>query len=99
MDELEQALNRVLSDPAEMEKLTRLAGSLLGGSGGGPEPGPEPPHTGTAGGGGDKAALVRAMLPYLKPKRREKLKKALAMARAAGVARLAMGQFGGAEDV
>lgn len=102
MDELEDMLNRVLSDPAEMERLSRLAASLFGGETAG-EPASAQPPAGALrrlmGGGGDKAALVKALSPYLKPARREKLKKALALARAASVARLAMDQFGGGEDV
>ena len=31
MDEFEKTLDRVLSDPGELEKLTRLAGQLFGG--------------------------------------------------------------------
>ncbi|MBR1496863.1 MAG: hypothetical protein IJ617_04495 [Oscillospiraceae bacterium] len=105
MDEFEAALNRVLSDPAEMEKITRLAGQLMGGEGeakgggGMPGPGALGQLMGGGGGGGDKSALVKALMPYLRPERREKLKKALAMAQAAKVARLAMGQFGGGENV
>ena len=107
MDEFEATLNRVLSDPAEMEKLTRLAGQLFGGegekpggdSGGMPDIGALKNLMGGGETGGDKTALVKAISPYLRPERREKLKKALRLARAARVARLAMEQFGGGEGV
>ncbi|MCD8001815.1 MAG: hypothetical protein LUE95_04435 [Oscillospiraceae bacterium] len=39
-----------------------------------------------------KAALVRALSPYLRPERAVKLQKALKMAQAARVARLALGE-------
>ena len=108
MDELEKTLDRVLSDPAEMEKLSRLAGQLFGGepsgtpakqeSGGAPElSGLAKTLGGLMGGGGksDKAALLNALSPYLRSDRRDKLQKAMRLARAARVAGAALHEFGG----
>ena len=103
MDEFEAALNRVLSDPAEMEKISRLASRLMGGEGADTEPDTDTePNPGLAGrlkgmfGADDeKAALVRALSPYLGEERRKKLKKALRLAKAAHIAGVAMREFGG----
>lgn len=94
MSELEEKLNAVLNDPAELERISRLAAELMG-DGGAPE-------TEAAGGGlgeklggllgslggkgGGKAALVAALAPYLHDGRREKLAKAARLAQAAHLA-------------
>lgn len=109
MDEFEKTLDRVLSDPAEMEKLSRLAGQLFGGDApGAPSPregGGLPEMAGLAkklgglmGAGGaksDKAALLKALSPYLREDRRDKLQRAMRLARAARVAGAALHEFGG----
>lgn len=94
MSELEEKLNAVLNDPAELERISRLAAELMG-SGGAPE------TEATGGGlgeklggllgslggkGGGKAALVAALAPYLHDGRREKLAKAARLAQAAHLA-------------
>lgn len=47
----------------------------------------------------DKTALLEAMKPYLSEKRRNKMDKAMKIARFARIARAAMGESGGEEDV
>ena len=102
MNEFEQKLNSILSDPQEMEKISRLAAQLMGGSA---EPGTEPPSGGgfpdlkgllsNLGQGGDKAALVQALCPFLHPERQAKLRKALRLAEAARLAGVALETAGG----
>ena len=95
MSEFEDKLHAILSDPKEMERITRLAGELMGGGGAEAPPGAGAPDAGLpqrlasllgGAGSGDKAALVSALAPYLQPERRARLQKAL---RLAGVLRLA----------
>ena len=104
MSGLEEQLQQILSDPGQMAEIQRLASSLLGG---GESPAAPPPSFdpgklgallgGASGGEDDKAALLRAMRPWLSEKRRAKLDRALQLAKMARVARLAMAQMG--EDV
>ena len=108
MSELEDKLNSILADPAQMEKIAGLAKSLMGGDG------PEPPGASTGdpgldagllqkltralrggGDGGREQALLAAMRPYLSEKRRGKVDRALQIARLARIARLTMGEGGG----
>ena len=109
MDEFEKTLDRVLSDPKEMEKLSRLAGQLFGSGGeapqeppGGPDPGMLSRLQGLMGGasekGNDKTRLLEALSPYLREDRREKLKKAMRLARMAKLAGTAMRKFGGEDS-
>ena len=96
MSEFEDKLHAILSDPAEMERISRLASELMGGGAGGAEAAADAGGNGAllqrlgtllgGAGGGDKEALVRALSPYLHPERRARLQKAL---RIAGVLRLA----------
>ena len=109
MNEFEEKLNAILSDPGEMEKISRLAAQLMGG--GAPEN--EQPQTGSdngalfqrlaglmgGAGAGDKTALLQALSPYLRPERQAKLKKALNIARVARLARLTLEEYGGGSDV
>lgn len=94
MSELEEKLNAVLNDPAELERISRLAAELMGDGGA-----PETEATGgglgeklggllgsLGGKGGGKAALVAALAPYLHDGRREKLAKAARLAQAAHLA-------------
>lgn len=50
-------------------------------------------------GGSEKTELLRAMGPYLKQERREKLEKAVRFARIAKVAGAALREYGGGGDV
>ena len=109
MNEFEEKLNAILSDPGEMEKISRLAAQLMGG--GAPEPTPAQDSAGDSalfqrlaglmGGAGvkDKTALLQALSPYLRPERQAKLKKALNIARVARLARLTLEEYGGGSDV
>ena len=93
MSELEEKLNAVLNDPAELERISRLAAELMGdggateteatGGGLGEKLGGLLGSLGGKGGGGGKAALVAALAPYLHDGRREKLAKAARLAQAA----------------
>ena len=112
MNELEQQLNSILSDPKQMEQIAGLARSLMGGEGGtqstqmpelgelGIDPGMLAKLTRAMkdGGGGREQALLKAMQPYLSEKRRGKMDRALRLAKLARIARLAMGETGGGDD-
>ena len=104
MSEFEDKLNHILSDPQEMEKISRLAAQLMGGSADGQGDAPPPPGgglpdlKGMLGGLGqrsDKSALLSALSPYLSPDRRQKLQKALRLAQAARIAGVALEAYGG----
>lgn len=110
MSSLEETLNAVLSDPAELEKLSRLAAQLMGGEAPVPDSSEaQPPPDGdmlrrlisSAGGGagGDKTALLHALSAFLRPERQAKLNRALRMAHMARLARLALETYGGEGDV
>ncbi len=95
MSEFEDKLHAILSDPAEMERISRLASELMGGGAGSappPESDADNPLLRRLGGllggagSGDKTALLNALSPYLHPERRARLEKAL---RLAGILRLA----------
>jgi len=98
MNEFEQKLSSILSDPQEMERLKNLAAQIMGGasdsSGDTPAGMPELSGLlGQAGQGGDKAALIKALAPFLSPGRLDKLQKALRLAQAARMAGL-VSRFG-----
>lgn len=108
MGELEERISQVLGDPKQMEELSRLAQSLMGG--GEAEKQAEPgSDAGLDAGllakaakllhedGGGRQGMLRAMEPYLSPKRRQKLEKAMQLARLSHLARLAFGE--GKSDV
>ena len=105
MSEFEDKLHAILSDPAEMERISRLASELMGGGTDGPAAADES-GDGTllhrlgallgGAGGGDKEALVRALSPYLRPERRERLQKALRIAGVLRMAGAALREEGGA---
>ena len=105
MDELESRLSSVLSDPEQMEKITRLAQSFMAGTGSGSAaPKAETDTMPDAelfkrlaqlismGGGREKGeqAMLEAISPYLSEKRRGKMEKALRIAKLVRIARLAM---------
>ena len=83
MSELEEQINRILSDPGQMEKLSGLASLLMGGE---------------SGEAGRETALLEAMRPWLSEKRRHKMDRAMQLAKMARIARLALGQMGGGDD-
>ena len=102
MSELEERINSVLSDPEQMQRITNLAQSLMGGgdpqtlpeAGGGPDLNQLAALMGAANGGSDKRRLLEAMGPWLSPKRREKLERALRLTKLAGVVRLTLEERG-----
>jgi hypothetical protein len=84
--------------PSDAPDLGGLAGALSG---------LDPKMLGLAGrlmreyssGGNDKAELIRALRPYLREDRREKIDKAAEIAKLARLARVAFGEFSGGEHV
>ena len=105
MDDLESRLSSVLGDAQQMEKITKLAQSIL--SGGGADEGGSPSGEGgidpeligrvsklmhTESGKGEK--VLEAMSPYLSEKRRRKMNRALKIARLAKIAQLAAEESG-----
>ena len=112
MDELEEKLNAVLNNPSELEKISKIASAIMGGSGDKPEPPPQEPDidmgmlkqmlSGLRGTGGKKSEsrdLLEAMKPFLAEKRRRKIDKAMKLARLASLAEIAVGGFGGEDHV
>lgn len=119
MSELEDRINAVLGDPEQLEKITRMARSLMGGGGeaaknesqqspasmfgelglDGETMGRISRLLSTKSSPGAGQAMLEAMRPYLSDKRREKVDKALKIARLAKLAGLAMGEMeGGGND-
>ena len=104
MDELEEKINSVLSDAQQMEKITKLAQSIMAGNA--PESGNDAPNdlgfdmsmlsriSGLMNSGGEKdkkeRGLLEAMSPYLSEKRRGKMERALKIAKLTRLARIAM---------
>lgn len=93
MSEFDDKLHAILSDPAEMERIGRLAAELMGGgSGEGPSADGDGDLlrriSGVLGGAGEegKAGLIEALSPYLRPERSARLRRAL---RIAGMLRVA----------
>lgn len=106
MSEFEDTLNAVLSDPKAMDQIMTLAQSLSGGTkeeSGPTEEGPAPELlrkgeelagriTGSSSPGTE---LLRALEPYLKEERRERLERALKLARTTRLIRTAVSAMGG----
>ena len=108
MSEFEDRINSVLNDPEQMDKIANLAKSLMGGgdtqkadSGDGGT-GIDPAMLGKIGRlmnagnaqSSNERALLEAMKPYLTEKRRQKMDRALQLAKLARIARIAMGEMG-----
>ena len=83
MGEWEEQLNRVLNDPEQMAELNRLAQSLLGRA-----------AQLLGAGEGRSEGMLRALAPYLSPKRRARLERALKLGRMSRLLRL-FGEEGG----
>lgn len=114
MDELGDKLNAILQNPSQLERITQVAKSIMGGDARGDngsvprddedfiDPAMLQKLSAIMGGGGgsrdDKRALLEAMKPYLSEKRRKKVDKALKMAKLASFAGLAAAEFGKDED-
>ena len=96
MSELEDRLNAVMNDPAELERIANLARSVMGSIA--PEEAPAGDVAAMAARlagvlkGGDADGLVKGLSPYLSEKRRRKLSKALRLASAASVAGTLFGE-------
>lgn len=126
MSELEDRINSILSSPEEMEKLTKMAQSLMAGGSEGSviqeSPGseraaaPENPlgelgidpgalasigriMSASGAAGGSNHTLLEAMKPYLSEKRRDKLARAMQLAKMAKLAGAAFSEYGGTGDV
>lgn len=112
MSELEDRINSILGDPAQMEKITQMAKTLMGGDDS-PQSTPDTSFPGLDGAmlsrlsrlmndsgvqGGGHQALLLAMKPYLSEKRRKKMDKALQLARFARIARIAASEMEGGGD-
>lgn len=111
MSELEDRLNGLLSDPEQMGRLAQIAKSIMGGGGAeDAPPAQENPGldfdpgmlsrigrmlNGLSGEKDDKKALLEAMKPYLAEKRRQKMDRALKIAKMAKLANLALKEYGG----
>lgn len=114
MGDFEDKLNSILNDPKQMEQITAMAKSLMGGgempSGGSKtekpkdtglfenfDPGALGRLSAVIGGGrrDEKRALLEAVKPYLSPQRREKLDKAMKLAKMIGMAEIAFETLGG----
>lgn len=107
MSDFEDRLNSILNDPAQMDRIAAMAKSLIGGEGGTaqapkqsmpmdlPDMGRLMSAFGSGGGTDNKRALLEAMKPYLAPHRREKLDRAMKLAKMIGMAEAAFGLFGG----
>lgn len=89
MDDLQETLNAILNDPKQMEELTQMASGLLGGG-----ESEMPELTGILkqlnGPPSNTQKLLTAMEPFLRPGKREKLNRALRIAKLASVAELAL---------
>ena len=98
MGELEDRLEAVLNDPRQMERIARMASTLMGGMGMGAGKG-DGPGTGGGGEGGrgneTKRQLLSALSPFLSAGRQQRLERALRVAAAARLARAAMSEWGG----
>ena len=98
MGELEDRLEAVLNDPRQMERIARMASTLMGGMGMGAGTG-DGPGTGGGGEGGrgneNKRQLLSALSPFLSAGRQQRLERALRVAAAARLARAAMSEWGG----
>lgn len=104
----EEKLNAILSNPEQMAGIAQMAQQLLGQNGGEAAPAetPAPPASEAggiasvlgklAGGGKSKSeALLLAMEPYLRPERREKLRRAMKLSRMLSLAGSVMKEGGG----
>lgn len=112
MSEFEDKINSILGDSAQMEKITQMAKSLMGGeetppeNSGTPLPGLDAQTLGRLSRlisdgqaeSREQHALLEAMRPYLSEKRRLKMDKALQLARFARIARIALKEMGDDAD-
>ena len=90
MSELEDRLGAVLSDPAQLRRLSEMASRIMGGGGGEPskEAAPAAPDRNRG------KRLLEALGPYLDEERRGRLQRALHLASTARIAAAALGKTG-----
>ena len=94
MSELEERLGAVLSDPAQLRRLSEMASRLMGG-------GSEPPkEAAPAAPDRDRGKrLLEALGPYLDEGRRDRLQRSLRLASTARIAAAALGKTGGSRGL
>lgn len=96
MDSLDEALGKLLNDPGAMAQVMNLAQSLGAGLPQETKPVEAQPDPGnllrTMQGDDRQTALFRALGSYLPPKRREKLERAMRIAKLSSLARTALAQ-------
>lgn len=98
MENLDEALGKLLSDPNAMAQVMNLAqslGTMMPQENGTPKPQEMPPPglemlQSLSGGNERHTALFRALGPFLSPKRRGKLERAIQIGRLSGLASLAL---------
>jgi len=100
VSELEDRLNAVMNDPAELERIAAMARSIMGNIAPAEEssaPAGDMPGMASKLAGmlrnGDRDALVKGLSPYLSEKRRKRLSKALSLASAASVAGTLLAEY------
>ena len=103
MDDFGDKLNAILNDPAALSRIGELAKSVMGGEAarGEPEPALDPGLISRVMGllkrngvKSEERALLEAMKPFLSERRREKMDKAMKLARLSGLAGIAAAEFG-----
>ena len=106
MSEFEDRLNSILNDPEQMDKIASMAKSLMGGGADSAPQQTPPPDSGASSllegldpgmiqRPDENTALLEAMKPFLKEKRRAKMDRALKLAKMAKMAQFAFGDLGG----
>ena len=95
MENMEDRIMDILNDPQKMEQVAEMAQKL-----GLPNPsgdGEIPPALGAllqnSGGDNRQQALIQALLPYLRPNRQKKLRRAVELARLSHVAGFALQNY------
>ncbi len=85
MDQLNDALGKLLSDPNAMSQMMQVVQSITDSTP--PEQNEQPVPRGNR-----STALFQALLPFLSPKRQEKLERAMQLAKMSSLASLALRQ-------
>lgn len=109
MDDLGDKISAILNDPGQLERITGIAKSIMGGESpretdaplpDGGDGGFDPAMLGRlselmrrSGEKSDKRMLLEAMKPYLSEKRRKKMDRALRLAKLASFAEIALKEF------
>ena len=88
MDQLEDALGKLLNDPGAMSQVMQLAQSLGASAQSAPEQ--ETMTLAPVPAADRRSALLQALEPYLSPERRQKLRRAMQLARLSGLMKTVM---------